>query len=385
MREIKQIIAAYKSNKEKGKKSVLATVVHVEGSSYRRPSARMLVDETGQMTGAISGGCLEGDALRKALFDLDQNKNTLVTYDTSDEEDAIVGAQLGCNGIIQVLFEPIEFGDSKNPIELLELATANREKSILITLFNLRQKRGEQKGTALLINDSKKLTGDLQDQKLLDRILLDIQLVTSNHAPLFREYTNGENSINVFLEYFAPPVSFVIVGAGNDTLILSQMAELLGWKVAIVDGRPTHANPDRFSSSCQVLVSNPESILEHIDIDEQTYFALLTHNYHYDLAVLKELIRHKEIPYIGILGPKKKFERMKEDLEKDGVKLSPDLLKKIYSPIGLEIGAETPEEIGLSILAEIQAIVTGTKGTSLREKKSPIHSDHNTQFDSIKL
>src|SRR5690606_17455674 len=102
-----------------GTASVLATVVHVEGSSYRKAGARMLVDEFGNITGAISGGCLEGDALRKALLALHRQRNLLVTYDTSDEEDAIIGAQLGCNGIIQILFEPLDYGDKLNPCELL--------------------------------------------------------------------------------------------------------------------------------------------------------------------------------------------------------------------------------------------------------------------------
>ncbi len=113
MKEIREIIKAYETATKAGKKSALASVVHLNGSSYRRPGARMLVTDEGELTGAISGGCLEGDALRKAMMVLSQQKSKLVTYDTNDEDDATIGIQLGCAGVIQVLFEPINENDSK--------------------------------------------------------------------------------------------------------------------------------------------------------------------------------------------------------------------------------------------------------------------------------
>src|ERR1039457_5545146 len=108
MKEIREIIRAYDAAVHAGKKSALAEVVHLEGSSYRRPGARMLVTDDGQLTGAISGGCLEGDALRKALYAINQQQNKLVTYDTTHEDDLQFGVQLGCNGIVHILFEPID-------------------------------------------------------------------------------------------------------------------------------------------------------------------------------------------------------------------------------------------------------------------------------------
>lgn len=383
MREIKAIIDSYRKTVEAGKKSVLATVVHVEGSSYRRPSARMLVDENGITTGAISGGCLEGDALRKALYALVQNKNTLITYDTSDEEDAIVGAQLGCNGIIQVLFEPIDEDDEHNPISLLRQAVEKRKACVLVSLFDLKNKKGEQGGTSLLVADA--VTGAIENQNLSDRVILDANQVIKEKTSLFREYVDGEIHQNVFIEYFAPPVSLVIVGAGNDVQGLAKMAETLGWNIYVVDGRPTHAKQDRFAPSCQVIVAKPEAILENIPIDDQTAFVLLTHNYNYDLAVLKCLLDYYEVPYIGILGPKKKFRRMLDDLKEEGIDISKEGMEKIFAPVGLEIGAETPEEIAISILSEIKAVLSGVEGSSLRKKQEPIHSKDNTQFDTVKL
>lgn len=384
MRELKAIIEAYKKASSEGIQAVLATVVHVDGSSYRRPSARMLVDEHGITTGAISGGCLEGDALRKALHALAKNQNVLVTYDTSDEADAVVGAQLGCEGVIQVLFEPINQHDPLNPIALLEQTISADKPYVMVTLFNLKDKRGDQPGCRLLLRDGEIIQGSIDDPSLREAILKDAATVFEEKRSLFRAYEGASNH-NVFIEYFAPAISLVIVGAGNDTQGLALMAETLGWNIYVVDGRPSHANASRFTSSCQVIVTKPEAALEHVPLNDRTAFVLVTHNYHYDLSVLESLLPHAQIPYIGILGPKKKFQRMLHDLKAKGVEVFDEQLHRIYAPVGLEIGAETPEEIAISVLSEINAVLTGRNGSFLRDKQGPIHTKENTQFDTIKI
>src|ERR1700742_3583216 len=137
MKEIGDIIRAFDIAQSEGKRSALATVVQVEGSSYRRPGARMLVTEDGQLTGAISGGCLEGDALRKAMFAINQQQNKLVTYDTTDEDDVQFGLQLGCNGIVHILFEPIDDAKEYHAIRLLRELIRDRRDAVLLTLFSL--------------------------------------------------------------------------------------------------------------------------------------------------------------------------------------------------------------------------------------------------------
>ena len=136
-KEIKDIIAAYKEAQKHGRQTALATVVHVEGSSYRRPGARMLIEDNGKLTGAISGGCLEGDALRKALLAIQEGQNKLVTYDTSQEDEVQFGVQLGCNGIVHILFEPILPNQAYNPITWLESFMQQRRNVVLTTLFYL--------------------------------------------------------------------------------------------------------------------------------------------------------------------------------------------------------------------------------------------------------
>lgn len=382
MRELDVIIAQYEHLKQAGTEAVLATVVHVEGSSYRRAGARMLVDEFGNITGAISGGCLEGDALRKALHALHQRKNKLVTYDTSDEDDAVIGAQLGCNGIIQVLFEPLDYADELNPCELLKKVIDKNDPTAIVVQFNLKKSK-EQEGTKLIISENLEIVGRKPVQYFLDNILEQARLTLKYKSHHFVEYLTGEEKQQVFIQNYQPPVKLIIVGAGNDAQILSQQAELLGWNVVVTDGRPTHANKERFTSSCQIIVSKPEQTLENIVLDYRSCFVLMSHNYNYDLAVLRLLLGKQMIPYIGILGPLKKYQRMLKDLDEDGFDLSNEQLNKIYAPVGLEVGAETPAEIGLSILAEIQSVLTGKSGRSLREKSSPIHEKRENQIKQI--
>src|SRR5258708_39244085 len=152
MKEIRDIVRAYDMAQSEGKRSALATVVHVEGSSYRRPGARMLVTEDGQLTGAISGGCLEGDALRKALFAINQQQNKLVTYDTTDDDDVQFGVQLGCNGVVHILFEPIDDSKDYHPVKLLKEMIGERRDAVLVTLFSPNPLQ-EQPGTCLLYTD----------------------------------------------------------------------------------------------------------------------------------------------------------------------------------------------------------------------------------------
>ncbi|HEX6848589.1 MAG TPA: XdhC family protein, partial [Chitinophagaceae bacterium] len=177
MKEIRDIIEAYDEARKKGKQTALATVVHVEGSSYRRPGARMLIDDEGQLTGAISGGCLEGDALRKALLVMAEKRSRLVTYDTMDDDDAKFGVGLGCNGIIQVLMEPIDEKNPTNPVQYLKAINEKRQRSVLITLFSLLDKKNPQYGTCLLLKE---------DGTIIDHspVLKDVLIPDANEALL---------------------------------------------------------------------------------------------------------------------------------------------------------------------------------------------------------
>lgn len=381
MKEIKEIIKAYDAAVHAGKKSALAAVVHLDGSSYRRPGARMLVSDEGKLTGAISGGCLEGDALRKALLVLQQQQSKLVTYDTSDEEDATIGIQLGCAGIIQVLFEPIHPNQPDNPIQLLRKAVAIRQKSVLVTLFSLSNKREAQAGTCLLMEANGNISGSIPHDTLRPHIMQDVQEVMQAQKSAFKEYIFEGQSITAFMECLQPATALVVVGAGNDAIPMMRIADTVGWDVRVVDGRNTHARPERFGSACQILVSKPEQVLEQLPIDDQTVFVMMTHNYNYDLAMLKALLP-LPVLYIGMLGPRKKLDRMIDELREGGMVITDAMLQKVYGPVGLEIGAETAEEIALSIIAEIQAVLQGKEGGQLRKKEDAIHARSATRIQT---
>jgi xanthine/CO dehydrogenase XdhC/CoxF family maturation factor len=371
MKELVEIIRAYDQAQKNAMQSVLATVVHVDGSSYRRPGARMLVLENGLMIGAISGGCLEGDALKKALLTFSDQTTRLITYDTSNEDDATLGIQLGCEGVIQVLFEYINHTQQNNPIELLRKACNNRQKSVLVTLFDVQDKKNPLMGTTCLLDEQENFESTLETE-INNSMLTDARLVLTNAKAQFSQYKTGKQSIHAFLDYIQPPISIVIVGAGNDAIPLSQMADLLGWEVKVVDGRNTHAKQDRFISACQVLVSRPEKVLDQIKIDDRTCFVLMTHNYQYDLQMLKALLP-LGISYIGLLGPKKKLEKALNELSEQGFVPTEAQLASVYGPTGLDIGAETAEEIASSIIAEIQAVFNNKEGYKLKLKSTQIH------------
>lgn len=373
MREIQAILSAYDALKTQGQPCVLATVLHVEGSSYRQAGARMLVAEDGAITGAISGGCLEGDALKKALLALQQGQNKLLTYDTNDEDDAIVGAQLGCNGVIQVLLEPIRPDQPDNPLELLRLLADQEEPLAIATVFNMDKQQPQRGTSAVLGSRMNMMRGHIDEEALLGAIQTDVFQAFEKQQSQVCEYRIAGKAQQVLIEICLPPPHLVLVGAGNDAWAPAQMAALLGWKVTVADGRPTHANSRRFAGGCQVIVSKPERLLDNLRIDSRTAFVLMTHNYPYDLAVFRLLLQYPDIPYIGILGPRKKYLRMLDDLGREGIRLSPEQEARIFAPVGLDLGAENAAEIGLAVLAEIQSVLSRATGTHLRERPGPIH------------
>ena len=369
MKEISEILKAYSEARSAGKKTALATVVKVEGSSYRQPGARMLVTEDGELTGAISGGCLEGDALRKALLSIHQKQNKLITYNTNNEDDIEVGLQLGCNGIVHILFEYIDEEVSKNPIQYLQQLELERKEAVIVTVFSLKR-NAAQPGTVLFYRQENQILS--HNDEVLD-LVSDVNEVLKTKTSIVKKLQT-ENENEALIEYINPPISLVIAGAGNDVQPLVKIASILGWKITVGDGRATHAVEKRFPKANKVNAVKPEEFLENIIIDNQTYFLLMTHNYKYDLAVLKLLLK-TDCQYIGILGPKTKLNRMLDDLQNQGITVSEQQLERIYSPVGLDIGAETSEEIALSIVSEIKAFSAGKTGTSLKYKEGKIHDE----------
>lgn len=380
-KEIREIIASYDRASAQGKRTALATVVDVEGSSYRRPGARMLITEEGELTGAISGGCLEGDALRKALLVIMQDDPMLVTYDTSDEDDAIFGVGLGCNGIIRVLIEPVSASSEPHPVALLRQLAADRQSAVLLTLFSLEDHRSSLQGTQLLVKEAE-VHGNTGESLMPRTILPECYDVLKMERSVIYRYQWQQEEIHVFLQFVPPAISLVIAGAGNDIFPVVDMAGLLGWDVTLADGRPDYASKQRFAS-CNIVIGEPEKVLEHIAVDQRTAVLLMTHNYNYDKALLRQLLVGN-VPYIGMLGPEKKRMRMLEELREEGMEIT-GVPANVFSPVGLDIAAETSEEIALSAIAEIKAVFHRKQGGHLRDIKGSIHrQDRDIKVEVVK-
>ena len=207
----------------------------------------------------------------------------------------------------------MDYEDSLNPCELLKTVVAQKHPLAITVMFNLNRSK-EQMGTILLIDENLKYSGKQPVKEVLDLILEQAQHTLENKRSHFAEFIIDGETQHLFIQNYQPPVKLVLVGAGNDAQILAQQAELLGWEVIVTDGRPTHANKERFTSSCQVIVTKPEQTLVNIEIDQRSCFVLMSHNYNYDLSVLQLLLTEDQIPYTGILVPLKKSQLMQNDL-----------------------------------------------------------------------
>jgi xanthine/CO dehydrogenase XdhC/CoxF family maturation factor len=374
MKEIKAILKAYDRAVENKEQTALATVVKVDGSSYRQPGARMLVTENGELTGAVSGGCLEGDALKKAQMVIFQQKAMLVTYDTTDEDDAKFGVGLGCNGIIHILIEPILETVKNNPIELLKACLKNRAYKVLVTLFDGKNKRTGQPGTITLNQEedlSSNKTFDDLSSNIREFVLKESKKVLATHISVIIPI--NDLGMFAFVESIAPAIKLNILGAGNDVIPLVKLATVMGWEITIADGRSELVNKNRFPEADELLSGKAEEIAGLLKQDKRTAVLLMTHNFNYDLSILKGLFPYK-LPYLGVLGPKKKLKKLKEQLINSGVILGKKDEDVIFGPMGLDIGAESPEEIALSIIAEIKAVIAGSKVDHLKLKEGPIHN-----------
>jgi len=367
MKELNDIVSAYDKAVLQNKQMVLATVVRVDGSSYRRPGARMLVTDDSKITGAISGGCLEGDALEKALFAMATGENKLITYDSGGEDDIQFGLHLGCNGVVHILFEPVKKEDPQNPVELLRYILNAGEEAVLVTLFSQKKMQPGTKGLYL----KNQIRGSLSEP--LQHILTGpIHSAFDEKQPALLELETEQGNCTAFIEWIERPVSVVIAGAGNDIQPLVAIAAMLGWSVTVADGRFHYALPERFPGATKVLYSRPADILSQVKTDSRTVFLLMSHNYNYDLAFLKHIVL-QEFGYIGLLGPAQKRERILSDLQDQGIHLNEDQLSKIHGPTGLDIGAENATEIAVSVIAEVKAFLSGRSGAPLKLKNESIH------------
>lgn len=366
MKEFKSILAAYDKINFTERHAALATVVKVRGSSYRSPGARMLITDDGKWVGSISGGCLEGDALRKARQVMTSGVPKTVTYDTREESNQNLGIGLGCNGVIDVLIEPITA--HKNSILFFKQLVEKNQPAALATVFQGLTGIGE----TLLITEDKGVVSQVSNPALSDLIAEDLLNVFNTRVSHAKAFLVSGIEYEVFLELIQPSVSLLIFGGGFDARPVSQLAKSLGWSVEVTDECVAHIAPLFFPEADKLSLCQRDFIDRDFKITPFTACVLMSHNYEYDRDVLKKVIQ-SESPYIGILGPRKRFDKMLEEFQREGLEMTDEQKQRIHSPIGLDIGAEAPDEIALAIVAEIQSKFSNRSGGFLKARIGPIH------------
>ncbi|MEY3645965.1 MAG: hypothetical protein RL127_673 [Bacteroidota bacterium] len=323
MKELIQILGQLKRLLNSEESFALATVVFVEGSAYRRPGARMLIDENGNWWGGISGGCLEGDLLKKAQLAMRQQTIKNITYDTREDDPFQLGVGLGCQGLIEIIIDPIR----EHVEQFAEQLTICIESGEANTL-----------------------------QSIWDGPSFEIKIVSE----MVGSFTQ-EGDKQVFVEHIPANMRIWIVGNQFDAISLIQLCQQLAWEIHWV-GNKLKMNP-----------SVRESVQACYDWDDLLPFrstdclVLMTHDFDRDVAFLNKYSDLRSFSYVGILGPTKRLDRILKQIPALQVNL-------ISSPIGLDIGAEGPDEIAVSIVSEILAVKNGRNGQSLKFRKGSIHS-----------
>lgn len=335
--EFKKILKAHKLAKEQKLKTVLATVVAVDGSSYRGAGVRMLILENKEIVGAISGGCVEKEVVRQARSVFQTGVPKMMTYDGR--------FRLGCEGTLYVLLEVFSLEDSE--IELIESTITQREEFVIKSHYNLEGNK-LQKGSFLQLNE--------------------VNVISFSGK---KNATSLESKYIIFSEKLIPCFRLIIIGTEHDATSLCKQASNLGWEILVIAAPDSKKEKENFLGASELVKLAPENFTIS-NIDKQTAFVLMNHNYAKDLLYLKALKETRPC-YIGLLGPSKRKEQMLSAFIEYHFEVKDEFLDSIYGPAGLDIGGETPEEIAISILSEIISVTRNKKAYHLQDKMGAIH------------
>jgi xanthine dehydrogenase accessory factor len=329
--------------------AVLVTLVWAEGSSYRRPGARLLLTASGDYAGTISGGCLETEVVRKALW-LTRNGAVVERYSTMFDNTAEMPFGLGCGGVVDLLLEPGDSPECRALMSALEGSLAGEQVTVLAWLPD----KGGRFARAVLTANG--------DFIFATECLTESELVEARVGVLRGNWV--ENSPrSIFVERIGGPQRLFVLGAGDDAKPLVSMGALLGWSVIVMDGRMQLAKRERFPEAERVLVaSNSTDVLE---IRSDDAVVLMTHSYEQDRELLAAVLPLRP-KYLGLLGARHRSSLLVSEV---AAKLSWTVAaccERIYAPVGLDLGGDGPEAIALAVIAEVQACCMGKLGTSRR-------------------
>lgn len=366
--ELEAIFNAFDRTQSQGKSAFLATVVGTEGSTYRRPGARLFIAEDGETVGLVSGGCLERDLVEHTQL-MQGNRPKIVTYDHTAVEDILWGFGLGCTGTVRVLLEPLH--PPHDPLTFLAQCRHERTPGVLVSIIQVEGSATPLGAYLTLTADAIDVLGE-PDPGLIEAIVPDARSVLQERQSVVKLYQLANRRVEVWIEFIEPPVPLLIFGAGQDAIPIAQFAKALGWHVTVVDCRANPLSHERFAMCDRVILSRRKT-LDRIDILPGSVATILTHNYYDDLEILKVLLPN-DLRYIGLLGSRQRTQRLLQELQPTTD--TTRQLAKLHAPVGLDLGAETPAAIALSIVAEIQAVLNDRPGNSLKYRTKSIHDNH---------
>jgi xanthine dehydrogenase accessory factor len=370
MSEIVDVLSAIESLREKGEQSALATVVAARGSTYRRPGARLLLSESGELIGNISGGCLDNDIRAVANEIMDGAPARVVDFDLTADDEAIWGWGLGCNGALEVFVEPTE-----KAVEIstsLKDALVQRRPVGLVTVLTSNVENVEP-GARLLVRQDGSTEGTLGSDHV-DEVARDTaRKAMTEGKSARRDLDLDEGDVSAFVESLEPPLKLLVCGAGEDAIPMVRFAAAIGWEPVVIDDRDNLLNHERFPEASEFIhLEDATKTASAASVDRHSAAIVMTHNYLRDKDHLTSLFG-TEVSYIGSLGPKTRLRRELDELADEGVEPSSDDEKKLYGPAGLDIGAEGPEEIAWGVIAEIIAVRARRNAGFLRDRKGPTH------------
>lgn len=352
-----------------GRRFALARLVDVDGSAPRLPGAAMAVNDAGEVAGSVSGGCVEGAVVTEALEVLATGARRLVSFGYSDDDAFAVG--LTCGGVVHLFLEPVDWSDPAARWPALVAAIRADRPATLATVVD-----GPHVGAKLLVGPEGTAEGSLGDPDL-DRVAgRDAIGALEGGATVVRHYGEHgearESVVTVSLETFAPPPRMVIFGAVDFTRSLVRVAKVLGYRVTVCDAREVFATRQRFPEADEVVVDWPHRHLDSIGgaLGPRDAVCVLTHDHKFDVPAVVAALRTRA-GYVGAMGSRRTHEERMARLRAEGV--PEDHLARLMSPIGLDLGARTPDETAVSICAEIIAARTGRPVPSLRDGRGPIH------------
>lgn len=365
----------------RGERVALVSVIACRGSTYRRPGAHMLLCDSGELVGAISGGCLEDDLLEIGRQVLADGQARTRTYNTAADDDLVWGLGLGCNGVVECLIEPAPLPAAcAGPLRgLLEQGAPCAVATVLA-----------DPGRRLLVTAEGPVAGSLGDAALDKQVAADAAQMMGRRVAGTLVYGGGGQvdglygrpsrpgaeaglgEVRVYIEPVLPQPRLVLFGAGHDVPPVVALAEQAGWQVTVVDSRKAMLTPERLPGAHLLIHAHPEEAVGAAQVSPDDFCLLMTHSYNRDVEVLAALAAAPP-GYVGVIGPRERMRALLSSLADRGKQAPPALLNALAGPIGIDIGGETPAEIALAIVAELQAVRYGRAGGRLRQLREPMH------------